>query len=109
MNVIGHDHESVQTVMSQAGGIVMNRVRDYIRQGRLAEITRTVLGLIEQAVQRGKCLTRCKRWRREAPMRGQTALKMPGEKDRLAGDIEVRETAAGKRHENMVSPTPRIS
>src|SRR5690242_1992244 len=64
-------------------GVVVDCLHDHVRKLWLAKVERTGEGLVEQAVQGGKGLSRVDRGDREGSIRRQTAVKTPSDENRL--------------------------
>ncbi len=109
MNVVGHDHESVQVIMPEGMGVVADGFYDQAGKGWLAEVERAHAGLIQQTVQCGKGLPGGERTPWERSMRGQTAVEPPREKNRLFRGGDVRKPAPVKHHAGIVSRLLRDS
>ena len=54
MNVIWHSHESMQDVVSEGTGVVADGFHDHVRDGRLAEVDRSMAGFVQQPIHGAK-------------------------------------------------------
>ena len=102
MNVIWHNYKSVQAIVPEDIGVVMDSFRDHVRDGRLAEAGGSIAGFVQQTVQGGKCLSGVERVGRESPVGRQTIVETPREEDRLIDLIEVRKSPPVERHTCVV-------
>jgi len=73
--------------------VVLDGFYDQVGNGWLEHVERAGAGLIQEAVQCGKGLSRAEHTRRKRAMRGQTAVQPPGEKHRLFRGVDVRKPA----------------
>ena len=98
MNVIWHNHEGMQEIVPEDIGVVVDGFHDHVRDGRLAEVDRSIAGFVQQPIQGGKCLSRVELAGRKSPVGWQTVVETPCEEDWLVNLMEVRKSPPVERH-----------
>ncbi len=98
MNVVGHDHEGMQNIVFEGGGVVLDGFDYHVGDGRLPQVKRPGTGFIQQAIHGGKCPSGVEICRRESPVEGQTVMETPGEKNGLIRLVIVRKSAPIEGH-----------
>ena len=98
MDVVWHDHESMQDVMPKGFGVVLNRFHKHVRKGWLAKVCRARAEVVQQSVHGGECLSRRQRSRREGAVGGQTVREPPCEEDRPSRLRNMRKPPPGEGH-----------
>ena len=56
MNVIWHNHEGMQDIVPEDFGVVPDGFDDHVRDCRLAEVDRSMAGLVQQTIHSGERL-----------------------------------------------------
>src|SRR5438067_9056033 len=54
MKVIWHDYEGMQLIVPEDIGVVVDGFHNHIRDGRLAEVDRSIAGFVQQSIHSGK-------------------------------------------------------
>ena len=92
MNMIGHDHKGVHLIMLQTGA-VFDRGDHQLSDSWLSEKGGAEAGLVEQPVHGDEGFARgeIRGWKRAIV--GKTSVQAERDEQRLADDIDVRESA----------------
>ena len=98
MNVVWHDRESVENIMPERAGVVLDGFYDHVCNGRVAEVERTTAGFLKQSVQGSECPTGADAGRWERSIVRQTAVQTPCEENGPFGFTDVRKPAAVQPH-----------
>jgi len=77
MNVVGHDHKSMQSIVPEDLRVVPNGLDNHVGKDWLAEVERTSASLVQETIQCGEGLSGGQRAAWEEPMRRQTVVKSP--------------------------------
>ncbi len=89
MDVIGHDHVSMQLVAVQVEFAVVNRFGDYPRNFGSLQIHRSRPSLVQEAIHGGECVARPHASRGKHPVRWEATVQAEGDEYRLPKHIPV--------------------
>lgn len=57
MDVIRHDDEGMQVIVSEDGGIVLDGFHDHVRDRRLTQVKRSTAGFVQESIHGSERLT----------------------------------------------------
>src|ERR1017187_573954 len=97
MNVIGHHYAGVQVELAKIAGSVMQAMEDHLGNVFALEPGGAEAGLIEIAIHPDEGVYSGGAWGREA-VAGKTAVEAPGDEERCALRLPVRQMAGVEGH-----------
>ena len=109
MNVVRHDHEGVQDIMSEDAGVVLDGFHDHVGNGRLAKVECAGAGFVQQSIHGVEGLSGVERGRGEGTVGRQAVVETPGKEDGLLRFVQVWQSPLVKRHTGVVPQTQRNS
>ena len=108
MNMIGHDHPSVQLILPDLNAVV-NGVQDHLGDCGLPEKHRAGASLIEQPVHRHESLAGSQVRGRKCAIGREAAVQSQGNEQRLADRVQMRKSAFIRDHISVVHPADQNS